>query len=146
MVFVWVAMVGVASGEGAYAGGVAICIAMEKSGLVFTDVEYFLRYDRDPETTGWDARRAARRDHDAKYGGRPYCRSSASNLTKGGRFVVIKGGRTRDALGGSYARWALGFGSTLEVALDDALKVLRARDRLWVESQHGYSVVEQGTF
>ena len=140
----------VATGEHAYANGVAICIATKanSSYLIYTDVEYFLRYDREPEATGWDARRAARQDHDAKYGPRtrPACRSSGNSFTEGGRFVVVKGGRMKDALGGSYTRWALGFGPTCEDALDDALKVLRRRDRLWVESKHGYSVVEQGRF
>ena len=141
-------VVSVATGESADGSGVAICIAQAKSGLVVTDLEYFLRYDSDPETTGWDARRAARRAHSAKYGpkSRPTCRSSADHLTEGGRFVVIKGGRTKDALGGSYTRWALGFGPTFEGALDDALKVLGARDRSWVKSQHGYTIVERGRF
>lgn len=139
-------VVGMGTDRGAYASGVAICIAREKAGLVYTDVEYFLRHDSDPETTGWDARRAAKQDHDAKYRGKPYCRGSADYLTEGGRFVVIKGGRTKDALGGSYTRLALGFGVTAEDALDDALKVLGARDRSWIESEHGYSIVEQGTF
>lgn len=147
----WFAMVVcVASGERAYANGVAICIAMGKNSsyLVNTDLEYFLRYDRDSETTGWDARRTARQDHDVKYGNqyRPSCRSSGNHLTDGGRFVVVKGGRTKDALGASYTRWALGFGSTPEDAVEDALKVLGRRDRSWDESNHGYSVVEQGNF
>lgn len=143
-------VVGVAITERAHANGVAICIsmAMNSSYLVLTDVEYFLRHNDDPEKTGWDARRAAKKDHDEKYGSRrnPHCRGSGNYLTEGGRFVVIKGGRTKDALGGPYTRWALGFGSTAEEALDDAMKVLRRRDRSWVEEKHGYSVVEQGTF
>lgn len=143
-------VVGVAITERAHANGVAICIATATNSnyLVVTDLEYFLRHDDDPEKTGWDARRAARKDHDEKYGNRrnPHCRGSGNYLTEGGRFVVIKGGRTKDALGGAYTRWALGFGSTAEEALDDALKVLRRRDRSWVEEEHGYSVVEQGTF
>lgn len=146
-------VVGVATGECAHANGVAICIAMDKNSsyLICTDLEYFLRHDGDPEKTGWDARRAARQAHDAKYGNRtkpppPYCRGSGNHLVQGGRFVVIKGGRTKDALGGPYTRWALGFGSTAKEALDDALKVLSRRDRSWVEDEHGYSVVEQGSF
>jgi len=146
--FAVVACVGV--GERTHANGVAICIAMgiNATYLRDTDLEYFLHYDHGPESTGWDARRAARQDHDAEYGrrSRPSCRSSGTAFTDGGRFVVVKGGRTKDALGGPYTRWALGFGATCEDALDDALKVLRRRDRLWVESKHGYSVVEQGTF
>ena len=143
-------IVGVTIGERTHANGIAICVsmAMNSSYLLFTDVEYFLRRDVDPDATGWDARRAAKQDHDEKYGDRrkPYCRGSGNYLTEGGRFVVIKGGRTKDALGGPYTRWALGFGSTAEEALDDALKVLRRRDRSWVEAKHGYSFVEQGTF
>ena len=143
-------VVAVAITDRAHANGVAICIPMAKhsSFLVHTDLEYFLRHDGDPQKTGWDARRAARHAHDEKYGNRnnPYCRSSGNYLTEGGRFVVIKGGRTKDALGGAYTRWALGFGSTAEEALYDALKVLRRRDRSWVKDKYGYSVVEQGTF
>lgn len=136
------------SADSARAAGVALCIAYaDNSAGNSTDVEYFLRYGGGAETDGYDAERAARQDHRAKYGNQtPGCRNSARGFLSGGYYVIIKGGRTRDYAGASINRWALGYGSSRSAALQDAVEELGRRDWSWSRQRHGYSVEDQGTF
>lgn len=130
-----------------HANGIAICIAQHKnSNNVSSDVEYFLRYGGNSQTTGYIASKAARADFNKKYRTTPACRSSGQKFMSGGHFVIITGGRKKDYSGTPYNRWALGFGDSPSAALIDAKAELSRRDWSWSNDKHGYTIEEKGQF
>ena len=131
--------------QAAQAGAVAICIQKEKNRAGnYYDSEYFMRNGKSKNVDGWVALRAARNDHRKNYPGeKPYCKHNGDQLSQGGYFVLIQGGRKKDADGAHYNRWALGFGKNRAEALKEAKKELRLRDWSWSESKHGYKISDE---
>lgn len=134
--------------QAAQAGAVAVCIQKEKNVAGnYYDAEYFTRHGRSRSVNGYDALRAARRDHQKNYPGEePYCKHNGDKILQGGYFVLIQGGRKKDNRGAHYNRWALGFGKDRTEALKEAKKELRLRDWSWSESRHGYKIAQEDRF
>ena len=129
----------------AHAGAVAVCIQKEKNRAGnYYDSEYFLRNGKSKNVDGFVALRAARADHRESYdSGTPYCRHNGSELSQGGYFILLQGGRKKDSDGAHYNRWALGFGKDRAAALSDAKNELRGRDSYWDEAKHGYKISDE---
>ena len=133
------------------AGGVAICIEIGQNAAgQFSDKNYFLKSSSEQNASGASLRIRAReafeqlRDGGTNFA-EPYCRDSGTFKSKG-FWVVIRGNRS-PSHGQSHTRWALGYGANKEAALSDAfLELSRVRDNQWSKDQHGYIVVEEGTW
>jgi len=122
-----------------YARGVALCVEVGNNAKGYkTDVEYFLRWGGDPETTGRDVQKAARHDQSLEYSGTASCRNNERYFLDGGWFVVIKAERSNRTTG-RKSTYALGYGQDHASAVLNAIEELKRRDWSW-RREHGYII------